>query len=206
MVSAIDFFDKSDIISVKCNDSTICAESNIAHKAAQSFFEFTKINGGAEIAIEKHIPLASGMGGGSADAAAVLRGLNGIFRKMTAEELEEMAEAKRRKSREENEERRRKQAEEERRKKEEEELRARQAENAQNAPTFSNEHFDDLPIYDDLEIKPEETESDDEKQTEAKEKVENEVETEVEGKTDVDVKDNAEDSEADDGSDEKKDQ
>ncbi len=50
----------------------------------------------------------------------------------TFEELEEMTEAKKRKSREENEERRRKQAEEERRKKEEEELKARQAENAEN--------------------------------------------------------------------------
>ena len=62
-------------IKVYCTDSTICDESNIAYKAARKFFESTCLTGGAHIKIEKHIPLASGMGGGSADAAAVLRAL-----------------------------------------------------------------------------------------------------------------------------------
>ncbi len=70
---------KCDNIVVRCDDSTICAEANIAYKAAESFFENTGINGGAEITIEKHIPLASGMGGGSADAAAVIVALDKLY-------------------------------------------------------------------------------------------------------------------------------
>ncbi len=79
---------KSNTIIVRCSDETICDESNIAYKAAEKFFEFTKICGGAEIVIEKHIPLASGMGGGSADAAAVIVALNKIYKtNLTDEQL-----------------------------------------------------------------------------------------------------------------------
>ncbi len=71
---------KSGVISVNCTDDTICDESNIAYKAAQKFFEFIGAKGGADITIEKHIPLASGMGGGSADAAAVIVALDKIYK------------------------------------------------------------------------------------------------------------------------------
>lgn len=71
--------EKADEISVGCTDSTICDESNIAYKAAKKFFEYADISGGAKIVIEKHIPLASGMGGGSADAAAVIVALDKIY-------------------------------------------------------------------------------------------------------------------------------
>ncbi len=72
--------EKSDNIIVRCSDKTICDESNIAYKAAKKFFEYAGISGGAEITIEKHIPLASGMGGGSADAAAVIVALDKIYK------------------------------------------------------------------------------------------------------------------------------
>lgn len=72
--------EKCDNITVRCSDSTICDNSNIAYKAAQKFFEFANISGGARIVIKKHIPLASGMGGGSADAAAVIVALNKIYK------------------------------------------------------------------------------------------------------------------------------
>ncbi len=80
-ISLCDIVDvqKSDVISVFCSDSTICDESNIAYKAAKNFFEYAGIVGGAKITIEKHIPLASGMGGGSADAAAVIVALDKIY-------------------------------------------------------------------------------------------------------------------------------
>ena len=71
--------DKADNIVVSCSDSSICDESNIAYKAAKKFFEHTGIVGGTSIKIEKHIPLASGMGGGSADAAAVIVALNSLY-------------------------------------------------------------------------------------------------------------------------------
>lgn len=52
---------------------------NIAVRAAQEFFRETGMEGaGAHIRIEKRIPVGAGLGGGSADAAAVLRGLNAL--------------------------------------------------------------------------------------------------------------------------------
>ncbi len=71
--------EKSDIISVACDNNTICDKSNIAYKAAQRFFEYVGISGGAEIIIKKNIPLAAGLGGGSADAAAVIVALDRLY-------------------------------------------------------------------------------------------------------------------------------
>ena len=52
-------------------------ERNLAWKAAKLFFDTTgKDPDGLEIRITKRIPSEAGMGGGSADAAAVLRALN----------------------------------------------------------------------------------------------------------------------------------
>ena len=52
-------------------------ERNLAVRAALRFFEALGISGqGLQIDIRKEIPVGAGMGGGSADAAAVLRGLN----------------------------------------------------------------------------------------------------------------------------------
>lgn len=56
-------------------------EKNIAYKAAKAFFDKTGIceNNGIEIEIEKHIPMAAGLAGGSADGAGVIFALDKLF-------------------------------------------------------------------------------------------------------------------------------
>lgn len=55
-------------------------ERNLAVKAALSYFKATGRQGqGADIEILKKIPVGAGMGGGSSDAAAVLRGLDRLY-------------------------------------------------------------------------------------------------------------------------------
>lgn len=68
-------------ISITCSEEKLpCDETNIAHKAAMAFFSDTGIkNTGIKIHIEKKIPFAAGMAGGSADGAAVIAALNDIF-------------------------------------------------------------------------------------------------------------------------------
>lgn len=64
-------------ITVSCSDPTVPEdEGNICYKAAELFFALLGKSGGAEIYIDKRVPHGAGLGGGSADAAAVLRGLN----------------------------------------------------------------------------------------------------------------------------------
>ena len=53
-------------------------ESNLAWRAAAAFAEHSGWPQGFRIDLEKKIPMGAGLGGGSADAAAVLRGLNSL--------------------------------------------------------------------------------------------------------------------------------
>ena len=52
---------------------------NTAYKAALAFFHYTGLLAGVDITIHKTVPVRAGMGGGSADAAAVLVGLNALY-------------------------------------------------------------------------------------------------------------------------------
>lgn len=54
-------------------------ESNLVHKAAALMIEEGQISEGVAITVTKRIPIAAGMAGGSADAAAAMRGLNVLF-------------------------------------------------------------------------------------------------------------------------------
>ncbi len=56
-----------------------CDERNLAYKAAKLMKEKYSVQDGVEIFLEKHIPMAAGMAGGSADCAAVLKGMNELF-------------------------------------------------------------------------------------------------------------------------------
>jgi 4-diphosphocytidyl-2-C-methyl-D-erythritol kinase len=52
---------------------------NLAYMAAEVFKEVTGSRTGVRIRIDKQVPVAAGLGGGSADAAAVFRGLNRLW-------------------------------------------------------------------------------------------------------------------------------
>lgn len=87
VMQSIDLFDSIEVkkaeagdIKVRTNKNYLPLDrKNTVWRAAEFFFEAAGICGGAEISIEKTIPSRAGMGGGSADAAAVLRALNRLY-------------------------------------------------------------------------------------------------------------------------------
>ncbi|MEG0641235.1 MAG: 4-(cytidine 5'-diphospho)-2-C-methyl-D-erythritol kinase [Clostridium sp.] len=54
-------------------------DNNIAMKTAKIMFETFGISNGVDIHIEKHIPVAAGLAGGSTDAAGVIQGIDKLF-------------------------------------------------------------------------------------------------------------------------------
>ena len=69
--------EKSERLELICSHPEIpSGHDNLVYKAALRLKEFSGIEGGAKIKLEKAIPVAAGLGGGSSDAAATLFGLN----------------------------------------------------------------------------------------------------------------------------------
>src|SRR6185436_18129571 len=67
-------------IALTCNTPDLPADStNLVHRAAAEFLKIARISEGVVIHLEKQIPLAAGLGGGSGNAAATLQGLNQLF-------------------------------------------------------------------------------------------------------------------------------
>lgn len=87
----IEITDNEDIILNCDSDNVGDAKDNLCTKAAVRFFEKTKIKKGCKITLEKHIPVCAGLGGGSSDAAYVLKVLNNLFSKpLSDDELSEL--------------------------------------------------------------------------------------------------------------------
>lgn len=67
-------------IGLECGPELPDTEANLAYRAAKLFLTEAGLTGGARIRLEKRIPMGAGMGGGSADAAGVLAGMNALYR------------------------------------------------------------------------------------------------------------------------------
>ena len=66
-------------------------ETNLAYRAALALKNAAGYPGGVRIHVHKRIPVGAGMGGGSADAAGVLKGLNRLWKTgLSEEELEKL--------------------------------------------------------------------------------------------------------------------
>lgn len=84
----IDLYDRIKIsllpqcqIRIYCTDPRVpIGEQNICYQAAQRLQQVLEISRGVRIDIEKQIPMGAGLGGGSSDAAAVLKGLVKLWR------------------------------------------------------------------------------------------------------------------------------
>ncbi len=67
---------RGGVIALEVEGEAPRGEDNLCHRAAAAFLEATGLRRSVRIRLVKRIPVAAGLGGGSSDAAAVLRGLN----------------------------------------------------------------------------------------------------------------------------------
>ena len=72
-------FEPADEITLECDIPELATDDNLVLKAAKILREVTGYGYGASVSLEKCIPSASGLGGGSSDAATTLVGLNELW-------------------------------------------------------------------------------------------------------------------------------
>jgi len=76
----LQFMREGDNIQLTCSDTSLPTDSgNLVYRAAKAFLQKTSIETGVRIHLEKRIPLAAGLGGGSGNAATTLLALNELF-------------------------------------------------------------------------------------------------------------------------------
>jgi len=80
-------------IHLSCSEPSLPVDAkNLVYRAAASFLSAAKISEGIKIHLEKKIPLAAGLGGGSGNAATTLLALNELFdRPLSGAKLRELA-------------------------------------------------------------------------------------------------------------------
>jgi len=80
-------------VQLSCSDTTLPADTrNLVFRAAANFLAAAKISDGVKIHLEKKIPLAAGLGGGSGNAATTLLALNELFNQpLSLAKLDELA-------------------------------------------------------------------------------------------------------------------
>jgi 4-diphosphocytidyl-2-C-methyl-D-erythritol kinase len=85
--------ERQDQVSLSCSDPSIPTDSdNLSVRAANEFKRRSGLPSGIDMVLEKRIPVAAGLGGGSSDAAAALRALNLLAGEpLPPEELAEVA-------------------------------------------------------------------------------------------------------------------
>ncbi len=67
-------------IQLSCSEPGLATDGrNLAYRAAELFLRAAKVREGVRVHLEKRIPLAAGLGGGSGNAATTLLGLNELF-------------------------------------------------------------------------------------------------------------------------------
>jgi 4-diphosphocytidyl-2-C-methyl-D-erythritol kinase len=73
-------WNESEAITLTCDDPSLPTdESNLAYKAAALLCKEANVQARIAIDLRKRIPAGAGLGGGSSDAAAVLKGLNALL-------------------------------------------------------------------------------------------------------------------------------
>lgn len=72
-------FSEGDGIEFECSDASIGGDDNLVVHSAELLRKIAGDGRGVRISLRKRIPVAAGLGGGSADAAATLRGLNRLW-------------------------------------------------------------------------------------------------------------------------------
>lgn len=82
-------------VKLSCSNAALPVDArNLVHRAATAFLSAAKISDGVRIHLEKKIPLAAGLGGGSGNAATTLLALNELFdQPLTALKLDQLAAA-----------------------------------------------------------------------------------------------------------------
>ena len=83
---------KSEVISFDCNIKSLVTDDNLCVRAARSFLQRADLSCGVDIKLQKNVPFPAGLGGGSSDAAAVLKGMNELYgNPLSKDELFELA-------------------------------------------------------------------------------------------------------------------